>query len=85
MYFKNLLISIDQLFNTVLGGAPDETLSAACYRLKDRQPYKVFRIIIDFIFFWEKEHCKKSYDAEYEKKHLPKSYNSGNPKQPKIK
>jgi hypothetical protein len=27
-YFWNLLIAVDQLFNTVFGGDPDETLSS---------------------------------------------------------
>jgi len=27
-YLWNLLISIDQLFNTILGGCPDETMSS---------------------------------------------------------
>lgn len=29
-YFWNVLISIDQLANTLLGGYPDETISSRC-------------------------------------------------------
>ena len=28
LYFWNVLVAIDQLFNTILGGDPDETLSS---------------------------------------------------------
>lgn len=76
MYLLNVLIGVDQLLNTICGGKPDETLSAACYRLKDRQPHKAFRFIIDLLFFWQKGHCKISYDAEQQRLQLPKSYKS---------
>ena len=33
-YFLNLLISIDQLGNTILGGWPDETISSRLGKLK---------------------------------------------------
>ena len=31
-YFKNVLLGIDQLGNTLIGGSPDETISARTYR-----------------------------------------------------
>lgn len=31
-YIKNVLIAIDQLFNAVIGGYCDESLSSRCYR-----------------------------------------------------
>lgn len=33
-YFWNLLISIDQFFNTLLGGDPDETISSRIGKAK---------------------------------------------------
>ena len=36
-YFWNMLISLDQLLNTVLGGYPDETISSRLGKLKVRQ------------------------------------------------
>jgi hypothetical protein len=32
-YFWNLFLAIDQLFNTILGGFPDETLSSRMGKL----------------------------------------------------
>ena len=34
-YFINLLISIDQFFNTLLGGNPDETISLRAKHARD--------------------------------------------------
>lgn len=77
-YCKNLLIVVDQTFNAILGGMPDETLSARAWRLHERYWYANFlRLLIDgfFLIFFQKNHCKKSYDSEIERKHLPDSYN----------
>lgn len=65
----NLLVSLDQfLFSLItLGGSnPDETMSAAAYRLEkaNRWQGKFFRPIIDLVFFFDKEHCKTSYMNE---------------------
>lgn len=73
---NNLLqiaIAIDQLLNTLLGGMSDETLSARAYRqaLKGNTlPNK----IIDFLFFWQKEHCYNAWLSEVKRKQLPKDY-----------
>lgn len=65
----NILIAIDQLIFCLitLGDSnPDETMSAAAWRL-EKEGYwqgKLFRPLIDFIFFFQKDHCKKSARAE---------------------
>lgn len=38
---------------------PNESVSARAYRLDT-----ALRPIIDSIFFWQKEHCKSSYDYD---------------------
>ena len=68
----NLLTSLDQfLFSVItLGGSnPDETMSAAAYRLEQagRWQGKLFRPIIDAIFFFQPQHCKKAAAAERSK------------------
>ena len=69
-----LLISIDQVFNTLIGsGYADETLSAYAYR-KGGWRYT----LINSIFFWQEDHCRASYLSEIERKHLPKEYRNGN-------
>lgn len=75
-YLKNVLIGIDQLVNTLLGGYPDETMSARAYRLEYNGKLigKILRPIIDCIMFWDDNHCKESYESEVLKKQLPKDY-----------
>lgn len=75
LYIKNNLIAFDQQLNTLLGGYPDETLSSRSYRLdkKGKILGKVFRPLIDMIFFWQEKHCFESYISELNRKQFPKS------------
>ena len=76
----HFLIAFDQFVFSIisLGGSyPDETISAACYRLeKDgRKAGKIFRPLVDFLFLpIEKDHCYQSYLAELNNSQLPKDY-----------
>ena len=72
---KQFLIAIDQLANTLLGGMADETLSARSWRLRDKNPK--IRAVIDGLFFWDKDHCRTSYESELERKQLPSEYRNG--------
>lgn len=74
---KQLAISLDQLFNTLVYlksdgfGYADETLSARAWRLRDQSnAYKW----IDRLFFWQHQHCKASYESEINRKQLPNEY-----------
>ncbi|EJS85939.1 hypothetical protein AAUPMB_20080 [Pasteurella multocida subsp. multocida str. Anand1_buffalo] len=58
-YLFHLAVAFDQLFNAVLGGAADETLSSRTYRgaVLSAEPKKRWRVlhkIINGLFFWEK-------------------------------
>jgi hypothetical protein len=66
-------IAVDQLINTLLGGAPDETLSSRAYRTEQRNKYfgMFFRPLIDLVFWFDKNHCKNAYFAEINKLQLP--------------
>ena len=66
-------IAVDQLFNTLLGGSPDETLSSRAYRAEKRGKYfgRFFRPVIDMIFWFEIEHCKSAYYSEINRLQLP--------------
>lgn len=70
------LIAIDQLLNAILLGSADETLSARAWRAeqKGRIFGKIFRPLIDFLLFFDYNHCYTSYLAEKERKHLHKDY-----------
>jgi hypothetical protein len=74
-YVKRVLIAIDQLFNALVFGQPDETLSARAYRLKDEGWWLAY-VGINGLFFWQKNHCKGSYMSEVLRKHLPEEYRS---------
>ncbi len=74
---KNVLIGIDQTINCVVWlkgdgfGLSDETLSARSWRLRGQSnAWKR----INTIMFFDKDHCRTSYEAEKGRKHLPKEY-----------
>ena len=70
-YFFNLLVSLDQLANTILGGYPDETLSARSYRLSGTSKrWCITRHLINALFF-NREHCKHAFYSEID---LPDDY-----------
>lgn len=65
-YVINVLIAIDQLGTALVGGYPDETLSSYAYRLDQQGKVagRIFRPVIDFLFFWQKKHCFNAYVSE---------------------
>lgn len=76
-------IGIDQALNGYINKYPDETLSAAAYRLSFSNPHwSTFRRIVDTLFFFDKEtrhgktinHCELSWESELKKKHMPREY-----------
>lgn len=74
-YILNVLIAIDQLINTLIGGYPDETLSASAWIGEQQGKIlpKIFRPIIDFIFLiFEKDHCYKAAMSEKYRTQAPK-------------
>ncbi len=59
-WIKNILISLDQLANTILGGDPDMTLSA---RLGRNYRGTWIERLVDWMFAWQKRpggHCENS-------------------------
>lgn len=63
-YFWNLLISIDQLLNTLLGGDPDETLSSRMGKKVARRECVVCRVICRFLDLIQPGHCQKSIEPD---------------------
>lgn len=68
-----ILIAIDQLINTLFGGMADETLSARAYRLELERGRSWARKLIDGILWFDKDHCKESYESEILRRQLPPS------------
>ncbi|SUA63205.1 Uncharacterised protein [Oligella urethralis] len=72
-------IAIDQLFNTLLAGHADETLSARAWRMQHlKKRWALMRRMIDLLFFWQEDHCYQSYLSEKERKHYPEYYKKYN-------
>ena len=61
-YFWNILISIDQLVNTIFGGDPDETISSRTGKLRHKRKWA--RWLTDFLNLFEKDHTKKSIEKD---------------------
>lgn len=73
-------IAFDQLINCLIslvigGGWADETWSARCWRegMTDAW-WNKWRIVVDLIVFWQRQHCFQSYLSEFERNHLPEEY-----------
>ena len=75
-YVLNILIAIDQLVNTLIGGYPDETLSASAY-LGEREGKffgRIFRPVIDFIFWpLQRNHCRRAFESEFDFSQRPRA------------
>ena len=73
---KQILIGIDQLFNTLTGGYADETLSSRAWRLYARNKLsgRILKPLIDTLFFWQKDHCYNSFLSEVERRQLPREF-----------
>ena len=68
---RSVLIAVDQLVNTLLGGWPDETLSSRAWRWHVAGVRSWPCTLIDRLFFWEHNHCFASYVSEREGRQLP--------------
>jgi hypothetical protein len=72
-----IFIAFDQLLNVLLNPFSyntwaDETISSRCGRLGHRYPYKIYKVIIDALFFWQgKGHCVNAYRKELTRYHFP--------------
>ncbi len=76
----NLLVALDQLawvIVTLGHGSPDETISAAAWRLElaGKWQGRWFRPVVDGLFRpFERDHCRNAYEAERRRIQLPEHY-----------
>ena len=73
---KQIMIAFDQFCNALLGGWPDETLSARIWRHKDQPGWHLVRLFVDGLFFWQWRpslggHCQQSWQAEIDRAQMP--------------
>ena len=78
MWGYHVLVAIDQLFNALIGGAADETLSSRTYRgamlaKKPRKRWRVLYRVINGLFF-DKNHCKPAYESEVTRRQYPAEF-----------
>ncbi|WP_114649088.1 pseudouridine synthase [Pseudothauera hydrothermalis] len=82
---RNILIAIDQLAWVLLtlgDGHPDETISAAAWRLESQGKLagRLLRPLIDLLFLpIERDHCRKSHASELARTQLPPAYRTNHP------
>lgn len=62
-YFWKLLVSLDQLANTITGGSPDETISSRLGK-GERRGCKVCRFFCSILDIFDKDHCAKSIEED---------------------
>ena len=75
MSVRQVLVAVDQLANTLIGGWADESISARAYRMHTQSKrWKLAMEIIDRLFFWEQEHCQWAWMVEKARKQLPLEY-----------
>jgi hypothetical protein len=63
-YFWNLLISIDQGFNTILGGDPDETISSRMGKHLAKRDCPFCNLLCTLLNLIQKDHCIKSIEKD---------------------
>ena len=71
-WLLNLLISIDQLGNTILGGSPDETISARAGRYRGKVWY--WTGLAKVLNWIEPRHVEKAIQSEVERTQYPPAY-----------
>lgn len=67
-YIWNMLIAIDQFFNTLIGGDPDETISSRAG--KSQKTSLIAKVLCWFLNKLDTEHCKESIEEDEGNKEL---------------
>ena len=81
LYIFHILVALSQLGNALLGGYPDESMSARAWRTsqKRRFPGVITRPLIDTLFFVitlgrDNAHCLTAYESEHLRRQFPEHY-----------
>ena len=81
LYVRNILVGIDQLVNTIIGGDPDETISSRigkCQRGDFGRAVWYFtylpRVFVDLVFYYfdGPNHCRNNIEEDEGKDDLLK-------------
>jgi hypothetical protein len=74
---RNLLLSIDQLGNSILLGSADETISARSYRrgvLEGSKSWLAMNWVVNKLFWFDDNHTQEAYRNEMDRCQLPPEY-----------
>lgn len=63
-YIWNILISIDQFFNTLTGGDPDETMSSRMGKHLAKHDCPFCNLMCKFLNLFQKDHCVKAIEKD---------------------
>jgi hypothetical protein len=63
LHFLRVLIAIDQLFNAILGGYPDETISSRAAKAELRGD-KWGCVLCKLLAYVDKNHCEKVIERD---------------------
>ena len=81
LYILNILVALSQLGNVLLGGYPDESMSARAWRTKKQGKLlgRCLQPLIDRVFYVitsgrDAAHCRDSYDSEKLRRQFPTYY-----------
>ncbi len=79
---KNIALGLDQfgwVLITLGHGSPDETVSAALWRmeLEGKRAGRWFRPLLDRALWFDPNHCRASYESEINRRHLHAHYQQG--------
>lgn len=75
-WFLKLLVVISQAVNAlILNGEPDQTLSSRAYSCNNVKGWSLAEKAINFVFFWDKQHCYNSWmlDLEFSNRIIERS------------
>lgn len=72
-WLKQGLIALDQLFNALVGGWADETLSSRLWRNRTRRGWKQAQFVLDGLarLLGDPDHCKAAYESERKRLQCP--------------
>jgi hypothetical protein len=69
LYLFNVLVGFDQFMNTILGGAPGETVSGRAWQAKlDGDLWGKY--VVAFLNIFETDHCKEAWEKERLGRHI---------------
>lgn len=82
LYLNNLGVALSQLGRAILGGDPDESISGATGKAAMQGRWWFVNVqepLINAIFFYDKDHCRKSIEPDEGAKSVIRWYDPDNP------